>query len=180
VQRKLRFHELSVQGAYRVTSESASDARGSFARRFCSIEFSEAKIDFKIEQSSSSCNNLKHTLRGLHYQVPPYAEKKIVYCSRGSIFDVVVDLRRDSKTFMEWSGVSLSDGVFEMVVVPEGCAHGFLTLEDDVAVDYLISELYSPTHAEGVRWDDPAFGIAWPAIPQAISTRDAGFGDYDT
>jgi dTDP-4-dehydrorhamnose 3,5-epimerase len=177
-QRKLQFHELSVSGAYLVKSESATDARGSFSRRFCSSEFSEAGIDFAIEQSSTSCNYLKHTLRGMHYQTHPHAEKKIVYCSRGSIFDVVVDLRRDSPTFRGWSGVPLSDKVSDMVFVPEGCAHGFLTLADNVMVDYLISETYSPASAGGVRWDDPAFGISWPKAPLVISDRDAGFGDF--
>ncbi len=154
------------------------DERGLFARTWCREEFETAGLNSHLTQCSISYNVRKGTLRGMHYQSAPYAESKLVRCTRGAIYDVALDLRADSPTFREWIGVNLTADNREMIFIPEGCAHGFLTLEDNSEVCYQISEFYRPEAARGVRWDDPAFGIVWPAKPQLLSDRDRNYPDF--
>lgn len=150
------------------------DARGYFARTYCRTTLGAAGVDFVPTQSSESYNAKAGTLRGLHFQRSPHTEDKIVRCTRGSIFDVVVDVRPDSATFGRWAGIELSDHNGAALFVPQGFAHGFQTLQDETTVYYMIAPDYVPTHAAGVRWDDPAIGIAWPQVSQRIiSDRDS-------
>ena len=148
------------------------DQRGFFARTFCEREFESHGLNPKLVQCSISFNTRKGTLRGLHYQAVPHAEAKLVRCTKGAIYDVVVDLRPQSSTFKEWIAVELTGEDRNMVYVPEGCAHGFLTLEDESEVFYQMSEFYDAESSSGVRWDDPAFHITWPGKVEVISERD--------
>ena len=156
------FHETKLPGAFEIHLEAKVDERGFFARSWCQKEFEVNNLNPKVVQCSVSFNSRKGTLRGMHYQAPPHAETKVVRCTRGAIYDVVVDLRPDSPTFKDWIAVVLTAEKRNMVYVPEGCGHGFLTLEDETEVFYQMSEFYNPESARGVRWDDPAFQIAWP------------------
>jgi dTDP-4-dehydrorhamnose 3,5-epimerase len=158
--------------------ERAEDARGFFARTWCEREFRAHGLDTRIAQCSVSFNKRKGTLRGLHYQVPPGAEAKLVRCTRGALFDVVVDLRPGSPTFTRHFGVVLSAENHKMVYVPAGCAHGFQTLEDDTEIHYQISEFYAPDLQRGVRWDDPLFAIPWPPDSRTIIERDRTYPDF--
>jgi dTDP-4-dehydrorhamnose 3,5-epimerase len=135
-------------------------------------------LNSHLVQCNISYNPKKHTMRGMHYQVEPYGEAKVVRCVKGSIYDVVVDLRSESPTFRQWTGVTLTAANRQMLYIPEGCAHGFLTLEDQTEVLYQMSEFYQGDSARGVRWDDPAFGIQWPAIPELMSERDRTYPDF--
>ena len=172
------FTETALPGAFVIDPEPHEDARGSFARTWCGREFEARGLDTRIAQCSTSYNKRKGTLRGLHYQVPPAAETKIVRCTRGSLYDVIVDLRPRSVTFLRHAAVVLSADNRKMVYVPMGCAHGFQTLQDDTEVFYQISEFCAPEHARGARWDDPVFGIAWPADERTIIERDRGYPDF--
>ena len=154
--------------------------RGFFARIWSSAEFAGLGLAAALAECSVSFNPHRGTLRGLHYQVPPHEEAKFITCVRGAIWDVIVDLRVDSPTYRSWHGVTLTADHLEALYVPEGFAHGFLTLSDDVLVLYQISEPYDPSCARGVRWDDPAFAIEWPAIPTIIGTRDQTIPDLGT
>src|SRR5271157_6365972 len=164
------FHKTKLLGAFEILLEPEPDGRGFFARCWCEREFASNKLNPRLVQCSVSLNARKGTLRGIHYQAPPYdAEAKVVRCTRGAIYDVVVDLRPHSQTYREWIGVVLTATNHHMVYVPEGCGHGFLTLEDETEVFYQMSEFYDAESARGVRWDDPAFHIAWPEQVQVIS-----------
>jgi dTDP-4-dehydrorhamnose 3,5-epimerase len=174
----MRFTETAVSGAFVVLPEPREDARGFFARVFCQEEFAQHGLETRLAQCSVSWNALRGTLRGMHYQASPHQEAKLVSCTRGSIYDVVVDLRPASPTFRRWSSKVLTTDGFEMLYVPKGCAHGFLTLEDGAVVRYDISEFHHPESARGVRWDDPAFGIRWPFEPSVISAHDRGFPPF--
>jgi dTDP-4-dehydrorhamnose 3,5-epimerase len=145
---------------------------------YCRRDYAEQGIDFDPVQISVSSNTRRGTLRGLHFQGEPNAEAKVVSCTRGSAFDVAVDLRPDSPTYRRWEAVELSRENGRAVFVPSGCAHGFQTLEDDTELLYLISEFYDADLQRGVRWDDPALGIAWPAAPTVMSERDREFPDF--
>lgn len=173
------FRETKLEGVFEICVEPQADARGFFARTWCQAEFENKGLNPKLVQCSISFNARKGTLRGLHYQMPPYAETKLVRCTSGAIYDVVLDLRFQSPTFRQWVVVALTSEKRNMVYVPEGCAHGFLTLEDDTEVFYQMSQFYSPESARGVRWDDPAFGIAWPAKVEVISDRDRTYPDFE-
>ncbi len=155
-----------------------TDERGFFARSWCQREFADHGLNPKLAQCNISVTSLKGTLRGLHFQAAPFAEAKLVRCTRGSIYDVVVDLRPSSAAFRDWTAVFLRAEKHNMVYVPEGCGHGFLTLEDDVEVFYQMSEVYSAPAARGVRWNDPAFQIAWPEKVEVISERDRTYPDF--
>ena len=157
--------------------ERHPDERGFFARTFCINEFATHGLDTKLVQCSISFNTRKGTLRGLHYQTAPHAETKLVRCTRGAVYDVVVDLRANSPTLRQWVGVELTEQKRNMVYIPEGCAHGFLTLADESEVFYQMSEFYSPKSARGVRWNDPAFRIGWPGKVEVISERDRTYPD---
>jgi dTDP-4-dehydrorhamnose 3,5-epimerase len=171
------FTPTALEGALVIEPEPAADARGLFARTWCQRELAARGLETRLAQCSTSYNKRKGTLRGMHYQVPPFAETKIVRCTRGSIFDVIVDLRSDSPTLMSHFAVVLTADNRKAIYVPTGFAHGFQTLEDDTEVLYQISEFYSPEHSGGVRWDDPAFQIPWPADDRTISERDRSYPD---
>jgi dTDP-4-dehydrorhamnose 3,5-epimerase len=169
------FQEAAILDAYIIQPEAIEDNRGFFARTFCCKEFEARGLRPILAQCSLSFNFLRGTLRGMHYQVAPHAEVRLVRCTRGAIYDVLVDLRRGSSTFGKWLAAELSDENRKAVYIPEGVAHGFQTLVDNTEVFYQMSEFYEPASARGVRWDDPAFAIHWPLPPSRISSRDANF-----
>ena len=158
--------------------ERIEDQRGFFARAWCQQEFEERKIDAGLVQCNISFNHRKGTLRGLHYQRAPHEETKVVRCTRGALYDVAVDLRPQSPTFRQWVAETLTASNYRMMLIPPGCAHGFLTLEDNTEIFYQMSAYYSPQHAAGVRWDDPAFGIKWPGPVAVIADRDRNYPDF--
>lgn len=172
------FQETPLAGAYVIDIERLEDERGFFARTWCQREYTEHGLNPRLAQCSISFNKQKGTLRGMHYQLPPYAEAKVVRCTRGAIFDVIIDLRPESPTYKQHFGLTLTPESRTMLYVPEGFAHGLLTLEDNTEVLYLISEFYAPDYARGFRWNDPTFAIEWPAAVQVISERDAGYPDF--
>jgi dTDP-4-dehydrorhamnose 3,5-epimerase len=173
----MRFTPTAIDGVTVVDLEPRTDERGAFARLHCPEEFAAAGHPFTPAQTSLSRNPHAFTLRGLHYQPAPYAETKLVRAIRGRIFDVAVDLRPGSPTYRQWTGAELSAETGRALLIGEGIAHGFLTLEPDTDVVYMISPSYTAGHEAGVRWDDPAFAIAWPATPALISARDAAYPD---
>jgi len=166
------FKEAKMRGAYIIEPELIEDERGFFARIWSQEEFGSRGLNSKLVQCNSSLNKQTGTLRGMHYQIPPHEEAKLVRCTSGAIYDVIVDLRRDSPTRGQWIGVELTSRNRLMIYVPEGFAHGFQTLEDDTEVFYQVSEYYHPESARGVRWDDPTFSIDWPLGISVISERD--------
>jgi dTDP-4-dehydrorhamnose 3,5-epimerase len=172
------FKETKLKGAYVIKPERLEDERGFFARTFCQKEFEKQGLNPCIVQCSISFNKKKATLRGMHYQVAPYKEAKIVYCVKGTIYDVIIDLRSDSSTYCQWLDVELSAENCEMLYVPEDFAHGFQALEDNTVVFYQMSEFYHPECARGARWDDPAFGIKWPLSNSVISEKDVNYTDF--
>jgi dTDP-4-dehydrorhamnose 3,5-epimerase len=172
------FHETKLEGVFEIDLEPHTDARGFFARCWCQKEFEDKGLNPRLVQCNLSVSSRKGTLRGMHYQAAPYEETKLVRCTRGAIYDVVLDLRPQSATFKQWIAVVLTSDKRNMVYVPEGCAHGFLTLEDDTEVFYQMSEFYNPESARGVRWDDPAFRIAWPEKVEVISERDRTYPNF--
>jgi dTDP-4-dehydrorhamnose 3,5-epimerase len=172
------LRETAVAGAWIVEPERHVDARGFFARTWCAEEFRAHGLSARCVQSSISHNPRRGTLRGLHYQVAPHEEAKLVRCTRGAIYDVIVDLRPESPTFLRHAAVVLDADNRLAVYVPEGCAHGFQTLKDDSEVLYQMSEVYAPAFTRGVRWNDPLFGIEWPLHPTVISKRDRSCADF--
>lgn len=173
------FHETRLPGAFEIHLEPHPDERGYFARTWCQNEFAAHGLNSRLVQCSISFNIRKGTLRGVHCQARPYEETKLVRCTRGAIYDVVVDLRPNSPEFKNWIGIVLTATNGVMVYIPEGCGHGFLTLENESEIFYQMSEFYHPDAARGVRWNDPAFGIAWPAEAAVISDRDRTYPDFD-
>jgi dTDP-4-dehydrorhamnose 3,5-epimerase len=171
----MRFTPSTIDGVVVVDMEPRTDARGAFARLHCPDEFAAAGHPFEPTQTSLSRNPHAFTLRGMHYQPAPHAEVKLVRVVRGRIFDVAIDLRPDSPTYRQWTASELSAESGRAVLIGEGLAHGFLTLEADTDVLYQISPKFEPGHEAGVRWDDPAFGIQWPQAPRMISPRDAAY-----
>jgi dTDP-4-dehydrorhamnose 3,5-epimerase len=168
----MNFHETKLSGVFAIRPEMKCDERGFFARSWCHKEFQEHGLASRLVQCSFSFNKRKGTLRGMHYQAAPYAESKLVRCTRGAIYDVVLDLRPESPTFSDWVGLILTSENCNMIYIPEGCAHGFLTLEDKSEVFYQMSQFYNPDSARGVRWNDPKFRIVWPDKVEVISERD--------
>jgi dTDP-4-dehydrorhamnose 3,5-epimerase len=166
------FHSTSLRDLILIEIEAQADSRGSFGRTFCRGEFQARGLETDFVQCNSSANVRAGTLRGLHFQAPPHEEVKMVRCVRGRIYDVVVDLRADSPTFLRWQGFELGRGADSILYIPRGFAHGFQTLEDDSEVTYQISTAYAPGFADGVRYDDPLLGIAWPLPVAAISEKD--------
>jgi dTDP-4-dehydrorhamnose 3,5-epimerase len=173
------LQETKLPGVFEIRLEPCYDARGFFARTWCQKEFESHGLNPRVVQCNVSFNTRKGTLRGMHYQEAPKAEAKLVRCTTGSIYDVVIDLRPQEPTFRRWIAVVLTAEKRNMIYVPEGCAHGFLTLEDRTEVFYQMSEFYHPEFARGVRWDDPAFQIVWPAAVQVISERDRTYPDLE-
>ena len=174
----MRFSTTGIAGVVRVEVEPSTDDRGSFARLHCPDEFAAAGHAFTPAQTSLSRNTRAFTLRGLHYEAAPHEEAKLVRVTRGRIFDVAVDLRPDSATYRQWTGAELSAENGAALLIGPGLAHGFLTLEDDTDVLYQIDRIFEPGHGLGARWNDPAFGIGWPAKPRVISERDATYPDH--
>jgi dTDP-4-dehydrorhamnose 3,5-epimerase len=169
----MKFQETELKGAYVIEPSPASDERGFFARTFCAREFAERGLAAELAQCSTSYNQRRGTLRGLHYQAPPHEEEKLVRVTAGAIFDVIVDLRDGSPSFGRWFGLELSAENRRMLYIPKGFAHGFQTLRDDSEVFYQISTFYEPASIRGIRWDDPDLAIAWPDPRHAIiSDRD--------
>lgn len=174
------FTETPLPGAYVIDLEMREDERGFFARAWSLDEFREHGLETRVVQCNMSYNNEAGTLRGLHYQLPPYSEVKLVRCTRGAIWDVIVDLREDSPTHRDWFGLELTADNRRMLYVPERFAHGYVTLAPGTEIFYQVSEFYSPGHEGGIRWDDPAIGIRWPEIEvRVISEKDAGHPDFD-
>ena len=174
----LQFRETEIPGVVVVETEAALDDRGAFARMYCADEFAAHGIYFVPVQISTSANRRNGTLRGLHLQAEPRPEVKLVSCTRGSAFDVAVDLRDGSPTYGRWTAVELTAENRRSIYIPAGCAHGFQTLEDDTEILYLISETYDARLQRGVRWDDPGLEIEWPQEPKVMSDRDREFADF--
>jgi dTDP-4-dehydrorhamnose 3,5-epimerase len=173
------FRHTKVQGVFELEVERHIDERGFFARTWCQQEFEKNGLNPKLVQCSISFNTQKGTLRGMHFQSSPCAEAKLVRCSSGSLYDVVLDLRPGSPTYKQWVAFVLTADKRNIVYVPEGCAHGFLTLEDETEVFYQMSEFHRAEAARGVRWNDPAFQIMWPGSIKVISERDRTYPDFD-
>lgn len=173
------FTPTSLSGAYLVDLKRLEDERGFFARSWCAREATELGIDPNVVQCNISFNKMKGTLRGMHLQLPPFAESKLVRATRGAIYDVIIDLRPASHTFRQWIGVELTAHNRRALFVPKGFAHGFQTLEDDTEIFYQMSEFYAPETARGVRWDDPAFGIQWPLEVTEMSPKDRVLPDFN-
>ncbi|MGV6860090.1 MAG: dTDP-4-dehydrorhamnose 3,5-epimerase [bacterium] len=170
----MKFTETRLQGAYIVDMDPIRDERGYFARVWCAREFEAQGLNTDLKQCNVAYNNSKGTLRGMHYQHQPHAEVKLVRCTRGAIYDVIVDLRPGSSTYLGWTGVELTEENHRMLYVPEGFAHGYLTLLDDSELFYQVSAFYAPGAEGGVRWDDPAVGIEWPEAGELIiSPKDS-------
>ena len=174
----MRIEQTPLAGVLMTSVEKIEDERGFFVRTFCQQEFADAGVDIQLLQTNVSGNKLKGTLRGLHFQDEPRPDKKLVTCTRGSIFDVAVDLRQDSPTYCQWFGIELTADNRKGLYIPPGCAHGFITLEDDTDVNYLMGESYVGELARGARWDDPAFGIKWPLKPTVMNERDRTYADW--
>ena len=175
----MRFTATDIDGVVIVDLDVISDTRGSFSRLHCPEDFAAAGHPFVPAQTSLSRNAKARTLRGMHYEAAPHAEAKLVRATRGAIFDVAVDLRADSPTYLRWTGTELSAENGRALLIGKGMAHGFITLEDDTDVLYQIDRMFEPGHGRGVRWNDPAFGVAWPATPLVISERDATYRDHE-
>ena len=174
----MRFVKTKLQDAYIIEPKKLEDERGFFARSWCEKEFREYGLNPNLVQCNISFNKKEGTVRGMHLQIEPFAEAKLVRRTRGAIYDVIVDLRSDSKTFQQWVGVELTVENHKALYVPEGFAHGFQTLEDDTEVFYQMSQFYAPERARGFRWNDPAFQINWPLQASVISIKDTNYEDY--
>ncbi|HEX9095250.1 MAG TPA: dTDP-4-dehydrorhamnose 3,5-epimerase [Candidatus Dormibacteraeota bacterium] len=169
----MKFTETKLRGAYVIEPEPDADERGFFARTWSRLEFAERGLDPDLSECAISFNHRSGTLRGLHYQVVPFEETKLVRCTAGAIYDVIVDLRADSQTRGAWQAFELSAANRRLLYVPKGFAHGFQTIADNTEVHYQLTGRYAPSHARGIRWDDPALGVEWPAVSQRImSSRD--------
>ena len=169
------FTETSLPGAYIIELNPSHDERGFFARSWCQQEFAAHGLKTAVRQCNISFNKQKGTLRGMHYQVKPHEEAKLVTCIRGALHDVIIDLRPNSPTFKQWLGVELSHQNRRLLYIPEGFAHGFQTLEDNTEIFYYMFEFYHPESARGIRWDDPMFGITWPINVAKISPNDKSY-----
>ena len=173
------FNKTPLKDAYIIELERIEDERGFFARSRCVREFEEHGLNPNLVQCNVSFNKKKGTLRGMHYQAAPHKEAKLVRCTKGALYDVIIDLRPDSPTFKRWFGVELTAENRKTLYIPEGFAHGFQTLEDETEVFYQMSEFYHPESTRGIRWDDAQFGITWPVELAAISEDDARYPDFD-
>jgi dTDP-4-dehydrorhamnose 3,5-epimerase len=174
----MTFTETTLKGAYIIGIEKLEDHRGFNARAVCEREFTAHGLNSQFVQANILFNWKKGTLRGFHYQIPPFAESKLFRCIRGAVFDVIIDLRPDSPTYENWFGVELTADNYKMLYLPGNFAQGFITLADDTELFYQVSEFYSPGHERGIRYDDPAFGVTWPISAEVISTKDKNWPDY--
>jgi dTDP-4-dehydrorhamnose 3,5-epimerase len=174
----LIFTEVKLAGAYIIDAEPIEDERGFFARSWCSREFEAHGLNPDLLQCNISYNKKRGKLRGMHFQLPPHEEVKLVRCVRGAVYDVIVDLRPDSATFLDWQGMELSEKSRSALYIPEGFAHGFLTLTDETELVYQMSSYFIPGSAAGIRWDDAAVAINWPTQPHCISEKDQNYPDF--
>lgn len=174
----MKFRNTDFQDVYIIDLEKIEDERGFFARAWDSAKFNELNLDSNIVQSNIVFTKKKGTIRGLHYQIPPFEESKLIRCTKGKIYDVILDLRPNSVTFKKWLGMQLSADRYEMIYVPKGFAHGYQSLEDDIEVFYHTTQSYSPNAEKGIRWDDPAFKIKWPLKASIISQKDSSWEMY--
>ena len=174
----MKFIPLSLDGAYLIEAEKLEDERGFFSRLFCAEQFSNQGLLSSFPQCNFSYNKTKGTLRGMHYQEPPFEEVKLVRCVAGSIYDCIIDLRPGSKTYLNWIGIELSASSLQLLYVPKGFAHGFLTLEKNSEVFYQVSTPYQPNAERGIRYDDPAFQVIWPSPPEKISRKDLSHSPF--
>jgi dTDP-4-dehydrorhamnose 3,5-epimerase len=172
------FVATPLPGTYLIELDRREDERGFFARTWCRREFAEMGLNTDLAQCNVSYNKHRGTLRGMHWQTAPHGEAKLVRCTRGAIWDAVIDLRPDSPTYMQHFATELTAASARAIYIPEGMAHGFVTLDDDCEVSYQMSEFYEPAAARGVRWDDPAFGIKWPLSNPILHPRDASYPDF--
>jgi dTDP-4-dehydrorhamnose 3,5-epimerase len=172
------FAQTKLSGAFIIEPEKLEDDRGFFARSWCEREFAAHGLNARLVQCDISFSKRRGTLRGMHYQLSPFEEAKLVRCTSGSIYDAIIDLRPGSSTFKKHIGLVLTAENHKILYVPEGFAHGFVTMEDNTEVFYQMSEFHSPEHARGVRWDDSAFGICWPLVPTTMSGRDRNYPDF--
>ena len=175
----MKFTPTPLKGAFLIDLEKKEDQRGFFARLYCCEEFKAHGLEPKIVQANDSWSASKGTLRGMHYQLPPKEETKLVRCLIGSVYDMIIDIRKDSPSFGKSFGAVLSAANRKMMFVPRGFAHGFLTLEDDSEVFYLVSEFFSKELERGIRWNDPFFKLAWPEMPKVVSERDQNHPNFD-
>ncbi|WP_339877762.1 dTDP-4-dehydrorhamnose 3,5-epimerase [uncultured Algoriphagus sp.] len=172
------FTETKLKGAFVLEIKKLEDDRGFFGRAWCANEMADHGLKSDIKQVNMSLSLKKGTLRGMHYQNDPFQETKVVRCTKGAIFDIIIDLRKDSPTYKQWVGVELTEHNYKMLYVPEDFAHGFITLEDNTEVTYLVSQFYTPGAEAGIRWDDPAFGIELPIDPVIITDKDRTHPNY--
>ena len=175
----MEIKKIKIKGSFIINIKRLGDSRGYFSRIFCKKEFKKYNISNEISQVNCSYSKKKGTIRGMHYQIKPHSEMKIIMCTKGIIFDVVLDLRKKSKKYKKWFGIKLDSKEKNMLVVPEGCAHGFQTLQKDCEIMYLVSKAYNPKSERGVRWNDSNFKIKWPLKPTEISKKDLSWNDYD-
>lgn len=174
----MKFIETPLKGSFIIELEKYEDERGFFARTYCKEEFGKFGIPDNLVQTNISFNKKRGTIRGMHYQEGPFAEPKIVSCYAGGIYDVIIDLRRDSKSYCQWFGVELDALNHTSLFIPKGFAHGFQTLLDNTLIHYQMGEYYMPEYARGVRWNDPLFKITWPISDVTISEKDSQYPDY--
>jgi dTDP-4-dehydrorhamnose 3,5-epimerase len=172
------FEETKLHGAYVIDMEKHEDERGFFARTFCRKELESHGLLSDVAQANTSLSKTRGTLRGMHYQKSPFEETKLVRCTRGALYDVIIDLRPDSSTYKQWIGVELSAENYRMLFVPQNFAHGFITLADGTEANYLVSQFYAPGSELGIRWNDPQFDIQWPIDVQVISEKDGSWPDF--
>lgn len=175
----MKFEPTPLKDAFTIELERRGDDRGFFARAFCERELADHGLEQRFVQINNSLSGKRGTLRGLHYQLAPVAEVKIMRCIRGAVWDAIIDLRPDSPTFAQWFGAELSAQNRRMMYVPRGFAHAVLTLADDSELLYLVSEFYEPAQERGLRWNDPRFAIEWPVTPTEISDKDRSWPDFD-
>ncbi|HEB87794.1 MAG TPA: dTDP-4-dehydrorhamnose 3,5-epimerase [Gammaproteobacteria bacterium] len=174
----MKFSKTKLDGAYVIELEKLEDNRGFFARTWCQKELEANNLAAQVAQANVSYNAKAGTLRGMHYQVSPYEETKLIRCTRGALYDVIVDLRPDSPTYKQWIGIELTADNYKMLYVPANFAHGFITLEDSTEATYFVSEFYTPGAEQGLRWNDTEFGIDWPRPAEIISDKDADWPDF--
>jgi dTDP-4-dehydrorhamnose 3,5-epimerase len=174
----MRFIRTPLEGAYVIEMEPKIDDRGIFARTFCREEFRAHGLKADVVQCNLSSNARRGTVRGLHYQLAPFAEVKMVRCTKGAIYDVIVDIRVSSPSYLQWFGVELTSRNQRVVYVPEGFAHGYETLADDSEVSYMVSQAYAPEYERGIRWNDPSLQIQWHVSRPIVSAKDQGYADY--
>jgi dTDP-4-dehydrorhamnose 3,5-epimerase len=174
------FTETKLKGAFIIEIKQLSDERGFFGRSWCKREMEDHGLNGNVVQSNTSFSKAKGTIRGMHYQKHPYEETKLMRCTKGAIYDVIIDLRKDSPTFKQWIGLELTEDNYKMLYVPEKFAHGFITLTDNSEVTYLVTQFYTPGAEAGIRFDDPNFNIEWPVPVKVVSEKDIAHPDFDS